>query len=157
MGRAHDRATGRGCGISRRAKTAVGRVRRERDASIRNIASQVAKGIAVLIALLILWAIFRVIRRGVGAEQGDDPLGVLIAMRTEARAQELGKTLVEENLAMGGTVAPSIRSIYRREDGVREAAEAMVFLKTTRAQLSHLIGPSRGIGWGQDARTRCDT
>ena len=79
-------------------------MRRERDASIRNIASQVAKGIAVLIALLILWAIFRVFRRGLRAEQGDDPLGVLIAMRTEARAQELGKTLVEENLATGGTV-----------------------------------------------------
>lgn len=124
-------------------------VRRERDASIRNIASQVAKGIAVLIALLVLWAIFRVIRRGIRAEQGDDPLGVLIAMRTEAQAQRLGKTLVEENLATGGTVAPSIRSIYRREDGVREAAEAMVFLKTTRAQLSHLIGRAEELGRGK--------
>ena len=124
-------------------------VRRERDASIRNIAGQVAKGIAVLIALLVLWAIFRVIRRGVGGEQGDDPLGVLIAMRTEARAQKLGKTLVEENLATGGTVAPSIRSIYRREDGVREAAEAMVFLKTTRAQLGNLIGLTEELGGGK--------
>ncbi len=124
-------------------------VRMERDASIRNIASQIAKGIAVLIALLILWAIFRVIRRGVGAEQGDDPLGVLIAMRTEARAQKLGKALVEENLATGGTVSRSIRSIYRREDGVREAAEAMVFLKTTRAQLSDLIGRAEELGGGK--------
>ena len=124
-------------------------VRRERDESIRNIASQVAKGIAVLIALLVLWAIFRVIRRGVGAEQGDDPLGVLIAMRTETRAQKLGKALVEENLATGGTVAPSIRSIYRREDGVREAAEAMVFLKTTRAQLGGLIGRAEELSGGK--------
>ena len=53
-------------------------VRQERDASIRNIASQVAKGIAVLIALLVLWAIFRVIRRGIRAEQGDDPFGGLL-------------------------------------------------------------------------------
>ncbi len=124
-------------------------VRRERDASIRNIASQVAKGIAVLIALLVLWAIFRVIRRGVRAESGDDPLGVLIAMRTEARAQKLGKTLVEENLATGGTVAPSIRSIYRREDGVREAAEAMVFLKTTLAHLSDLMDRAEELGGGK--------
>ena len=124
-------------------------VRRERDASIRNVASQVAKGIGVLIALLILWAIFRVIRRGVGAESGDDPLGVLIAMRTEARAQKLGETLVKENLATGGTVAPSVRSIYRREDGVREAAEAMVFLRTTRAQLSHLMDRAEELGGGK--------
>ena len=51
-------------------------VRRERDASIRNIASQIAKGIGVLIALLILWAVFRAFRRGLRAESGDDPLGV---------------------------------------------------------------------------------
>ena len=124
-------------------------VRMERDASIRNIASQVAKGIGVLIALLVLWAIFRVFRKGLRAEQGDDPLGVLIAMRTEARAQKLGEALVEENLATGGTVAPSIRSIYRREDGVREAAEAMVFLKTTRAQLSDLMDRAEELGGGK--------
>ena len=124
-------------------------VRMERDASIRNIASQVAKGIGVLIALLILWAVFRAFRRGLRAESGDDPLGVLIAMRTEARAQKLGAALVEENLATGGTVAPSIRSIYRREDGVREAAEAMVFLKTTRAQLSDLMDRAEELGGGK--------
>ena len=124
-------------------------VRMERDASIRNIASQVAKGIGVLIALLILWAVFRAFRRGLRAESGNDPLGVLIAMRTEARAQKLGKALVEENLAMGGTVAPSVRSIYRREDGVREAAEAMVFLKTTRAQLSDLMDRAEELGGGK--------
>ena len=124
-------------------------VRMERDASIRNIASQIAKGIGVLIALLVLWAVFRVFRRGLRAESGDDPLGVLIAMRTEARAQRLGAALVKENLATGGTVAPSIRSIYRREDGVREAAEAMVFLKTTRAQLSDLIGRAEELGGGK--------
>lgn len=124
-------------------------VRGERDASIRNIASQVAKGIGVIVALLVLWAIFRVIRRGVGAESGDDPLGVLIALRTEAQAQKLGKALVEENLATGGTVAPSIRSIYRREDGVREAADSMVFLKTTRVHLSDLIGRVEELGGGK--------
>ncbi|MXZ09175.1 MAG: divalent-cation tolerance protein CutA [Gemmatimonadetes bacterium] len=124
-------------------------VRRERDASIRNIASQIAKGIGILIALLVLWAIFRVFRKGLRAEQGDDPLGVLIAMRTEARAQKLGETLVKENLATSGTVAPSIRSIYRREDGVREAAEAMVFLKTTRAQLSNLMDRAEELGGGK--------
>ena len=124
-------------------------VRMERDAAIRNIASQVAKGIAVVIALLVLWAIFRVFRRGLRAESGEDPLGVLIATRTEARAQKLGETLVKENLATGGTVAPSIRSIYRREDGVREAAEAMVFLRTTRAQLSDLMDRAEELGGGK--------
>ena len=124
-------------------------VRMERDATIRNIASQIAKGIGILIALLVLWAIFRVFRRGLRAESGDDPLGVLIAMRTEARAQKLGEVLVKENLATGGTVAPSVRSIYRREDGVREAAEAMVFLKTTRAQLSNLMDRAEELGGGK--------
>ncbi len=125
------------------------KVREERNEAIRNTASYIAKGIAILIALLVLWSILRAIGKGVRAESGDAPLGVLIATRTEAQARKFGTTLVEENLATGGTVAPSIRSIYRREDGIREASEAMVFLKTTHAQLRDLIGRADELGGGK--------
>ena len=132
-------------------------VRRERDASIRNIASQVAKGIAVLIALLVLWAIFRVFRRGLRAESGDDPLGVLIAMRTEARAQKLGEALVEENLGDGrNSCAEYPFNLSQGGWGARSCG-GDGFFEDDAGATQRFDGPSRGIGRGQDARTGCDT
>lgn len=122
------------------------KVNAEREELIKSIVLHVAKGIAIIIALLVLRAIIGAIGKGVRSESADTPMGVLIATRTEEKARDLGKKLVEEGLASGGTITPSIRSIYRREDGVREAAEAMVFLKTTNAQLSDLIGRADELG-----------
>jgi|GEM_PF-4371300 len=122
------------------------RQKEERDELITSIVLNVAKGIAIVIALLVLRAVIGAIGRGVRAESGDTLMAVLVTTRTEEEAHNLGKKLVEEGLASGGTITPSIHSIYRQEDGVREAAEAMVFLKTTNAQLSDLIGRADELG-----------
>lgn len=124
------------------------KVREESKELIKSIVLNVAKGIAIVIALLVLREIIGSIGKGVRAESEFSPLGVLITTRTEEKARDLGKKLVEEGLASGGTITPSVRSIYRRDDGVREAAEAMVFLKTTNAQLSDLIGRADELGEG---------
>ena len=112
-------------------------LRKKRNEAIGNIASYAAIGVAILVAIIVLRSAIRAM--GKGGKSGDAPLGVLIATRTEAQACKLGQTLVAENLATGGTVAPSVRSIYRRDDGLREASEAAIFLKTTHAQLGDLI------------------
>ena len=112
-------------------------LRQKRNETIVNIASYIAIGIAILVALIALRSAIRAMGRG--GNSADAPLGVLIATRTEAQARNLGQLLIAEHLATGGTVAPSTRSIYRRGDDVREASEAMVLLKTTQAQLGELI------------------
>ena len=100
----------------------------------------VAKVIAIIIALLVLRAIIGAIGRGVTRKKNKAaPLGVLITARTEKKAREIGNKLVEEDLATSGTVTPSVQSIYRRQDGVKEASEAMVLLKTAYAELPDLI------------------
>ena len=116
----------------------------KRNEAMGNIARYVAIGVAALVVLVVLRSAIRAM--GKGGKSGDAPLGVLIATRTEAQARKLGQTLVAENLATGGTVAPSMRSIYHREDGVRESSEAIIFLKTTHAQLGDLI--NRADEWG---------
>ena len=45
---------------------------------------------------------------------------------------------MEERLAACGNVLPEVRSIYRWEGQVREDAEALLVLKTTRARLDAL-------------------
>lgn len=112
-------------------------LRQKRNETIVNIASYIAIGIAILVAILALRSTIRAMGRG--GNSADAPLGVLIATRTEAQARNLGQLLIAEHLAIGGTVAPSTRSIYRRGDDVREASEAVVLLKTTQAQLGELI------------------
>ena len=112
-------------------------LRQKRNETLGNIASSIAIGIAILVALIASRAAIRALGRG--GKSADAPLGVLIATRTEAQARQLGQLLIAEHLATAGTVAPSVRSIYRRGDDVREASEAMVLLKTTQAQLGDLI------------------
>lgn len=43
------------------------------------------------------------------------------------------RTLVEERLAACGTILPGARSIYRWKDGIEDASETLVLLKTTEA------------------------
>lgn len=121
--------------------------REERKELITSIILNVAKGVAIIVALLVLRAIIGAIGRGVATEENRAALlGVLITARTQTKARDIGRKLVEEDLATGGTVAPSIRSIYRREDGIREASEAMVLLKTTYAELPDLMRRVEDLG-----------
>ena len=67
-----------------------------------------------------------------------DALVVLVTAPSAEQAAELARALVEERLAACGNVLPGVRSVYRWEGSVREDAEALLVLKTTRARLEAL-------------------
>jgi periplasmic divalent cation tolerance protein len=67
-----------------------------------------------------------------------DALVVLVTAPSAQQAAELARALVEERLAACGNVLPGVRSVYRWEGSVREDAEALLVLKTTRARLEAL-------------------
>jgi periplasmic divalent cation tolerance protein len=62
-----------------------------------------------------------------------DALVVLVTAPTAEKAAELARAAVEGRLAACGNVVPGIRSIYRWEGKIEDAAEALLVLKTTRA------------------------
>ncbi len=110
-----------------------------RNKFIQTIVIYVSKGIAIVVALLVVRAIVGAVGRRVAAEGVDAPLGVLLTTRTEADALKFGQVLIGDALASGGTVIPTVRSIYRSGEGARDQSEAMVILKTTSGQLKDLI------------------
>lgn len=63
---------------------------------------------------------------------------VLVTAPSAEVAAGLARTLVEERLAACGNVLSEVRSIYWWEGAVREDAEALLVLKTTRARLDAL-------------------
>jgi periplasmic divalent cation tolerance protein len=72
---------------------------------------------------------------------GSPPAGVRLILVTapadEARA--LARTLVEEGLAACGNVIPGAHSVYRWEDAVEEAEEALLILKTSSDREGRLL------------------
>ncbi len=67
-----------------------------------------------------------------------DALVVLVTAPTAEQATELARALVAERLAACGNVLPGVRSVYRWEGSVREDAEALLVLKTSRARFEAL-------------------
>jgi periplasmic divalent cation tolerance protein len=67
-----------------------------------------------------------------------DALVVLVTAPSAEEAAALARTLVAERLAACGNVVPALRSIYRWKGKVRDEAEALLVLKTTRARLAPL-------------------
>ena len=55
---------------------------------------------------------------------------VYITVAHAAEAADIAKTLVEDRLAAGVNVIPSVRSVYRWKGAVREAGELVVVAKT---------------------------
>lgn len=49
----------------------------------------------------------------------------------ESVTENLVRTLVEERLVACGNILPAVRSIYRWQGAVEEAAEALIIFKTT--------------------------
>ena len=68
----------------------------------------------------------------------DDVLLVIATFADEESARRICREVVTEHLAACANVLPAIHSIYRWQDKVEEAAETMVFFKTTAARLSEL-------------------
>ncbi len=65
-------------------------------------------------------------------------LVVLVTAPSAEVAAGLARTLVQERLAACGNVLPEVRSIYRWDGQLREDAEALLVLKTTRDRLDAL-------------------
>jgi uncharacterized protein involved in tolerance to divalent cations len=111
----------------------------ERNELIRTIIINVGKAIAIIIALLVLRAIIGAIGRGAAVESSHTPLGVLITTRTLEEANALGKQMIDQNFATGGSIMPTTQSLYRKDDKAYTAPEAMLMLKTTNEHLKDIV------------------
>jgi periplasmic divalent cation tolerance protein len=72
----------------------------------------------------------------------------IVVLVTTADAEEgarLGRALVEERLAACANVVGPIRSIYRWQGAVEEAAEHLVLLKARRADVAALEARVRAL------------
>jgi periplasmic divalent cation tolerance protein len=72
-------------------------------------------------------------------------LMVEITAPSPEEAERIGRTLVEERLASCANLVPGIRSIYRWQGRVEEAAETMLLVKTAEASLPALIDRVRSL------------
>ena len=78
---------------------------------------------------------------GKGATMPDHDTLARIVLTTAANPDEaahLSRTLVEEGLVACATLIPSVRSIYRWQGKVEDAAETLLLLKTVSGQLTAL-------------------
>jgi len=123
-------------------QNALDRRRQERGRRkdlITSIVLNVAKGIAVVIALLVLRAIVGAIGAGVAAENKGGPVGVFVNTDSEGQAEEIGRALVGEALASSASITPQVRSFSRHEDGARETSGALLVLRAVTEELSAVI------------------
>jgi len=61
-----------------------------------------------------------------------DKIVILCTCASEAQADQLARTLVDERLAACVNVLPPIRSIYRWKDAVESAEEWLLLIKSSR-------------------------
>jgi periplasmic divalent cation tolerance protein len=74
-----------------------------------------------------------------------DCVVVLVTAPDADTAARIARTLVEEKLAACGNVLPGVRSIYRWEGKVEDAAEALLLLKTGRARFKEIVDRVREL------------
>ncbi len=97
----------------------------------QDVVVNVAKGVALLLALLVLRAIiYAIANSGV--------VCVLVNTGSEEEAVRIGRTLVEERLAAAVNITQPIRSFYRWQGRVEDRPEILMVLKTTRGCLKKL-------------------
>lgn len=68
----------------------------------------------------------------------DQVLLVLTNLADAGSADRLARALVEQRLAACVNMLPAVRSIYRWNDAVEEAAEVTLLIKTTAARYAEL-------------------
>ena len=117
----------------------ITRKRTEREELFTTIVLNVAKGVAIVIAFLVLRAIVAAVGRGVEEEGVEGPFGVFITTSSEDEAAAIGRTLVEEHLAVSSNITPQIRSIYRWQDKIEDEPEFLMIVRTTRGQIPDII------------------
>jgi periplasmic divalent cation tolerance protein len=64
---------------------------------------------------------------------------VLVTVPSEAVAEQLVTTIVEERLAACGNIVPGLTSIYRWQEKVQSDAELLIVFKTTRATAPRML------------------
>ena len=75
----------------------------------------------------------------------EDFVVVLVTAGSDEEAARLGRTLVDERLAACANVVGPIRSIYRWQGAVEEAAEHLVLLKARAADVGLLEARVRAL------------
>lgn len=68
-----------------------------------------------------------------------------ITIPSEAEAVRIGRALVEERLAAGVNILPGMRSVYRWQGRVEEAAEAVLIAKTRADRFTALSARVRAL------------
>jgi uncharacterized protein involved in tolerance to divalent cations len=117
----------------------INHTRQENKNLVKTIVLNVSKGIAIIVALLVLRAIIKAIGRGTKLESPNTPIGVMITTSTTEQALALGKQIIDQNWATGGSVTPTLQSLYRKDDKAYVTPEAMLMLKTTNQHLPNII------------------
>ena len=112
---------------------------KERKQLISDIILNVAKGIAIVIALLVLRAIIGAIGRGVAAEDVSSIICVFVTTPTEEEAEKIAGELMDENLVQSAKITPRIRSIYRWQDKVEDESETLTIFKTKLMHVPEII------------------
>ena len=67
-----------------------------------------------------------------------DKIVILSTCGTEAEAERIARNLVEARLAACVNLVPRVRSIYRWEGAIEEAAECLLVIKSSRALFDRL-------------------
>lgn len=97
----------------------------------QEVVINVAKGVAIVVALLVLRAI-------IGAIARSGIVCVLVNTGSEEEAVRIGQALVEERLVAAVNITQPIRSFYRWQGKVEDRPEILMVLKTTRRCLKRL-------------------
>ncbi len=77
-------------------------------------------------------------RRAARSPRGGRALVVLVTAPSAAAAARLARAAVGQRLAACGNVVPGLRSLFRWEGTLRDEAEALLVLKTTRRRFPAL-------------------
>lgn len=103
---------------------------------VEGIAANLAKGVAVVVALLVLRAVIGALERKFATK---GVVCVLVNASSEEEAVGIGQTLVRERLAASANIAGRVRSIYHWEGKVEDRTETLVILKTTQVRVPALM------------------
>lgn len=70
---------------------------------------------------------------------------VYVTAASETEAREIAGSVIAERLAACANLLPGMRSIYRWQDEVAEAAECVLILKTRSGQIERLIARVKNL------------